>query len=626
MTSRTQINVDIVGQYKGSQNIKKAQSEFTALGTTVTKLAKAFGVTFAASELVKFSKAAVTAFAADDKSAKILANTLSNLGQSFADVPIEKFITNLSEVNGIAKTDLRTAFDTLVRSTGDATKSQKLLNLGLDISAGTGKDLASVTMALGKAYGGNNSALARLGAGLTKVQLKTLTFAQLTDVLSAKFKGDASTAADSYAGTIARLKQSFEEFKITIGSGIVDALTSIGNGNSIKPIQDGMQNLATYTANVISGLGILIGDVASLQSTKPNPSIAQSLWNDLVVVPSKALYAVNGFISKYNVGVIQTLQKIGAQQKATVAQMNQKNSYHDSISGTNAAIAGAKKLASAQATANAANLAAANKLAAAAKATLQAQRDALGLKLAGNTTDMQNIEIQAALQRGQTQQVNDVLLLQRAILDGNGAQAEILAQKVLVANGLVMDVSGNISSLAGAKNPFADWPPETDSALAQVAAIQLALANLVAKPYVVIIQQDVVGGGGGGAPPAPKKVTNPPKITVDPFALQDPLAPVQIGGTVPSTGTGLDTGSALSTVLGLNYNQPTTYTMSSVNPLSSVMPSQIGGSASSSSAVGTNYNQPITVVLTVDSAVLAQATVNPSASGVPNSFSRSLIF
>ena len=602
MTSRTQINVDIVGQYKGSQNIKKAQSEFTALGTTVTKLAKAFGVTFAATEIINFSKAAVTAFAADDKSAKILANTLSNLGQSFADVPIEKFITNLSEVNGIAKTDLRTAFDTLVSSTGDATKSQKLLNLGLDISAGTGKDLASVTMALGKAYGGNNSALARLGAGLTKVQLKTLTFAQLVDVLSSKFKNDASTAADTYAGKIARLKTSFEEFKITIGQGLVDAFSALGNNGSITGLQTSMDNVAKYVANMVVGLGVAVGYAVGLAKTLNG--ISGGLLGKLLSFAS------------FNI-----LEKIGKAKADAAASIAKTNSYHDSISGTNTAIAGAKKLASAQATANAANLAAANKLAAAAKATLQAQRDALGLKLAGNTTDMQNIEIQAALQRGQTQQVNDVLLLQRAILDGNGSQAEILAQKVLIANGLVMDVNGNISSLAGAKNPFADWPPETNSALAQVEAIQLALANLVSKPYVVTIQQNVVGGASGAVSTA----TNPSGITVAPFAAQNPAAPVQIGGTVPSTGTGLVTGSALSTVLGLNYNQPTTSTMSSVNPLSSVMPSQIGGSAPASSALGTNYNQPnITVVLngqTVGNAI-TNAQVDQSASGIPNSFSR----
>jgi len=606
MTSRTQINVDIVGQYKGSQNIKKAQSEFTSLGTTVTKLAKAFGVTFAATELVNFGKAAVTAFAADDKSAKILANTLSNLGQSFADVPIEKFITNLSEVNGIAKTDLRTAFDTLVRSTGDATKSQQLLNLGLDISAGTGKDLASVTMALGKAYGGNNTALARLGAGLTKAQLKTLSFAQLTDVLSAKFKGDASTAADTYAGKIARIKQSFEEFKITIGQGLVDAFSALGNNGSITGLQTSMDNVAKDVANMVVGLGVAAGYAVGLSKT-------------LNGIFGGALGKLLSF--SFTNSILGQLTKIGKAKTDATASIAKTNSYHDSISGTNAAIAGAKKLAAAQATSNAANLAAANKIAAAAKATLQAQRDALSLKLAGNTTDMQNIEIQAALQRGQTQQVNDVLLLQRAILSGNADQANILAQEVLKANGLVMDVNGNISSLANATDPFKDWPPATASAMAQLKAIQDALAALKDKTVTVTI--NTATSTNGVQLPA-NQVTTTAAGTTGTGGLLLPNG--AIAGVTDAQGNQFFAPAPGAPSISGIARQADYQTLSSVDPLSSVMPSQIGGSAPASTSTGMNYLQPMTVVLTVDSTVLAQATVNPSASGVSNSFSRQLIF
>jgi len=120
-------------------------------------------------------------------------------------------------------------------------------------------------------------------------------------------------------------------------------------------------------------------------------------------------------------------------------------------------------------------------LTAQAQAKLKAERDTLNLKLAGSTTDMQNIEIQAALQKGQTQQVTDVLLLQRAILNQNADQAEILAQNVLRANGLVMDVSGNISAIGTASNPFADWPTLAQTALDQ---IKLMLAGLVINPTI----------------------------------------------------------------------------------------------------------------------------------------------
>jgi len=56
-------------------------------------------------------------------------------------------------------------YQTLAIATKDASESQKLLNVALDISAATGKDLQSVTGASSKAYLGNNTALSKLGVG-----------------------------------------------------------------------------------------------------------------------------------------------------------------------------------------------------------------------------------------------------------------------------------------------------------------------------------------------------------------------------------------------------------------------------------------------------------------------------
>ena len=60
---------------------------------------------------------------------------------------------------GVADDQLRPAFANLARATGDVTKSQELLTLSTNISAATGKDLESVSIALSKAYGGNVAGL-----------------------------------------------------------------------------------------------------------------------------------------------------------------------------------------------------------------------------------------------------------------------------------------------------------------------------------------------------------------------------------------------------------------------------------------------------------------------------------
>jgi hypothetical protein len=76
------------------------------------------------------------------------------------------------------------------------------LNLAIDISKGTGKDLASVTEALSKAYGGQDTQLARLGIGITSAEAKTL-----------DFRGEVQKLSDLYGGAASRNAETFSSFK-----------------------------------------------------------------------------------------------------------------------------------------------------------------------------------------------------------------------------------------------------------------------------------------------------------------------------------------------------------------------------------------------------------------------------
>ena len=598
-SSTSRVNIDFVTQYVGRGNVQNAHKDIAGLGDSVKKLAGAFGLAFGGAELARFGKDAVAAFAADDKSAKILTNTLSNLGLAFNNLPVENFITKLSELNGMTKTDLRTAFDTLVRQTLDATKAQNLLNLALDVSKGTGKDLATVSTAISKAYGGTYTALSKLGAGLTKADIASKNFDLMAKKLAATFKGDAAVAADSYAGKIDRLKRSFEEFKITIGSGIVDAFSfATSSGGSIDKFQSGMASVATNIANTVRGVGVLIGYIDDA-----NAKLAKSTGFSFTAA-FKSFFGLSGL-------AISKLQSVGkaATAAATRATSGTANQQFDKAMADMAKLKAAQdKLAKDKAAQDKAALVAANAVKKAAADKLALERAALSLKLAGATTDMQNIEIQAALQRGQTQQVNDVLLLQRAILNDNADQANLLAQRVLKANGLVMDVNGNISSLAGAKDPFKDWPAASDAARAELKKIEDALALLKDKTITITVNtvytQSGGGGGGGGAPKLP------------------PGASISPGGNY-NTGNGLGGTTDYSNYVGSPI-------VSTVFPDASAVPSlpsltdlytQSGTAPSSTGLTPVN----VTVLLdgTVVSNAVQQTMVNNTASGTPTTFARS---
>jgi hypothetical protein len=258
------VKIDLAAEFTGKKEFSKAEKATAGLSRSVKQLGAAFGLTFGARALANYGKGAVKAFAADEKAARSLALQLKNTGNAFAAPQVEGFIANLQKTTGILDDDLRPAFRTLLTATGDVAKSQKALNLALDISAGTGKDLGAVSMALAKGFGGQTTALSRLGAGLDKATLASGDMDRITSILTAKFQGQAKEAVKGYAGQMALLTVATENSKEIIGEGLLDALTSIGKDNSVADLASDMESIATQTANVIRGIGVLIAKIKSI--------------------------------------------------------------------------------------------------------------------------------------------------------------------------------------------------------------------------------------------------------------------------------------------------------------------------------------------------------------------------
>ena len=262
----SKVAIDIVTEFKGAQNIKKAESSLSGLDAAVSKLGKRLAATFGAAELAKFGKDAVQAFAADQASAASLAKTLQNVGQGFADTGVEAFIKKTETSTGVLDEKLRPAMETLVRATGDANKAQDLLTTSLDVAQGSGKDLATVSAALGKAYLGQTTALSKLGVGLTSAQLKGKSFADIQKQLNKLFGGQAADFANTYAGKIQKIGTAWENVKETIGKGLVDAFGTLSKNGSIDNFTHAMDTVAQDIAFTVKGLGDILAGIDSINS------------------------------------------------------------------------------------------------------------------------------------------------------------------------------------------------------------------------------------------------------------------------------------------------------------------------------------------------------------------------
>ena len=229
MASRTltlSLAADIDNLQKG---LKKADDEIQTFGDKVSafgkKAAAAFAVAAAAAVAygTKLAVDGVKAAIEDEQAQLRLANALKEAtGATDAQIKAtEDMILQTSLATGVADDQLRPALQRLAVSTKDTTKAQELLSLALDVSKGSGKDLETVANALAKAHDGQETALGRLGVGLSATELKTMSFTDIQKRLSDLYGGAASENAETFQGKMDRLKVGFDEAKESLGMALL---------------------------------------------------------------------------------------------------------------------------------------------------------------------------------------------------------------------------------------------------------------------------------------------------------------------------------------------------------------------------------------------------------------------
>lgn len=206
--------------------------EVDGFGGKLEKFGKVAAAAFAAAAAAAVAYAGKLAIdgvkaAIEDEAAQLkLANALKNVtGATENQISaVEKQIEKLALATGTADDALRPAFQRLAVATKDVDEAQRLLNIALDVSAATSKPLEAVTNAIGKAYEGNTTSLARLGIGMSAADLKALGLEGSIDKLADTFQGAADVQANSFQGRIERLKVAFDEAKETIGAALLPIL------------------------------------------------------------------------------------------------------------------------------------------------------------------------------------------------------------------------------------------------------------------------------------------------------------------------------------------------------------------------------------------------------------------
>ena len=422
------IFVRIIGEFKDKE-FKRAQKSTLGLSKQFDGLRRSARRAFLTVAGVAALKRSVQAFAEEDAAVQKLSKSLDNLGLRFEAGGIDDYLENLEKTVAVTKEQLYPAFQQLANTTLSVTKSQELLNAALDISAGTGKDLTSVVVALSRAFNGNFASLGKLQTSYTTAQLQTMGFNDAVSALSNQFSGSALTAANTYQGKIQQMNIAFDDAAEAIGEGVVDALTALGGGNYQKGL------------DIIAAAGERIGD--AFRSAAKFIMVAKFALTG-------GLFKTRQDIEAFALAVNSAFAPPDAAKQRTF--MRERAKYLKDERKQTEKIRSEREKSS--------------------KLLEKEKNNQKIIAEAQKKFDMERIQIEAALQG----KINDVeeyrLKLQRAILNEN-------VDNVVKYTGLLKEAEAQAAELADllarlpemAENPFTDWA-------ATIARIQYLLKQL----------------------------------------------------------------------------------------------------------------------------------------------------
>tara|TARA_R110002126_G_scaffold175945_2_gene324529 strand:- start:2380 stop:3996 length:1617 start_codon:yes stop_codon:yes gene_type:complete len=281
--------------------------KFSARAGKAFALAGAAAVAYAGKLAIDGVKAAIEDEAAQAKLAKTLENVTGATDKTVKAT--EDYILQTSLAFGVTDEELRPSLERLVRATKDVEEAQKLQSLALDISAGSGKSLESVSNALAKAAEGQTTALGKLGVGIDAADLKTMSLDKITKTLSDTFGGQAQAKTETYQGKMDKLKVAFDEAKESVGTALLPIITK----------------MADYiSTNVVPALNTFIAGLTGKDSL--NASLTKS--QETALAWGKRIRSLIGTVIKFKdeliflgatIGTIFVVSAIAGWVTATVA-------------------------------------------------------------------------------------------------------------------------------------------------------------------------------------------------------------------------------------------------------------------------------------------------------------------
>jgi hypothetical protein len=447
--------LNILSEFKGKKAFKEADTAIARLEKGAKSLGAVLGVSLGTAAIAAFGKSAVKAFTDDQKAAAQLSNTMKNLGLAFADADIQKFVEQLSLASGVADDQLRPAMQKLLQVTGSVVQSQKLLKNAIDISAGSGVDLATVASDLANTYVGNNRGLKKYALGLSAAELKTASFDKVLAAFNKNFSGASAAYLDTYAGKMAKLTTAAGEAKEAIGGALVDAFMNISGSTGIDDLISKMNTLTDSVVHFLDKFSEGLGILNAIRNSNMH-NMSKNIQDVQVAAYNRRLK--RDYMKPWaGVNIPKTDQQLAAEKKRLSLIAAQTKSQ---------------------------------------KTLTAEQRKQASLKKSGTVFDMDQIQRIAALKGKLSEEERTRVEAQLALLNDNDVLAKKLTDKILDAQDKTGALKEYFKSIGDTtiKNPFEAFDK-------YIADLQAKLDTIHLPKLTLDVTQTGGGSGGSGTYP-----------------------------------------------------------------------------------------------------------------------------
>jgi hypothetical protein len=263
---------------------KEQKPKFEGMTEAVKGVAKAF----IAFEGLEFLKKSAEVAVENAKGFNLMANQLMNSAGATREQSkaLDEQLEKLSQVSGVLVTDIRPNFAKLVNVTHDTTEAMKLQKMAMDISAGTGKNLSVVTMALARAHEGNFAALNKLTPGIKNANDKM-------KYLEDTYGGLAETAGSS--DPFARMQVSIEGLQKAFGDVLLPVLNQ-----AVDFFQKLIENIKPFVP-VIMGVA---GAFVAYQVATAGVSAAMTIYDGVMALSTLATEGFTLALASTGIGAI----------------------------------------------------------------------------------------------------------------------------------------------------------------------------------------------------------------------------------------------------------------------------------------------------------------------------------